>query len=444
MKKLVLFNVLILLMILMQPIKVKPSYYTADSKIMVKSLTPSINTVKFIYYTGDSSVVNDANLSTFLNDILDPFSVEEISSLNTYSDLENASVLMLLGLTSMDSIDMTLLVRFLRDGGSLLLAFPEEDYSVYNRILDLFSLKTSYPILDNSSYENVKEIVIINSTYMTSNHPIFNSVFGSVEKIIIPHGIGIEPTGDKANINATFTQYSLVWGTSTTFIDKNDNKNLDEDEKKGVNVSVIHILELWYGGKIVILPSVYMMTDEYLSMTKFNNYVFLKALTYWLGDQIGYISIRDITVSTTNINLHTGPFELNVSFRITDENNNSLSDLKVDVYLTRLSQIIKNATQITKINDIDFRAVLNAYGLKAGVAIVYVMAYKPHYGYHWAGGIEIILFKPPVIPAEPDILMILFGIVIPAVIGFSLVIYLLPEYRSNRQKIREIEEKVPK
>ena len=404
---------------------------------------PPINKVKIVYVSGGNPVLEKANLSTFLNEILEPFDLEETLKITTYEPLENATVLLLLGLRSFGDVKIEVITQFLLDGGSLLIALPDENYTMYNDLLKLFSLKVLGPIYDNETFYKETENVVVNSSYLLNEHPLARSLFGNVSKLVIPKGIGLEKINATPLINATFTEYSLAWGTNTTFIDKNKNEKYDKDEPRGKNVSLITVIELWYGGKIVILPSVYMLSNTFLMLLQYDDYIFIKALMYWLGNQIAYISIRNIKVEPTIVDLNSNP-RINVTFMVTDENNNTIPRLDVYVFLVRLGSILINASAQRVDNTTLYKATLDVTGLRWGTVIVYIMAYKKYYGYHWAGNIKVILYKQPVKKKAPDIILLTLGIIVPTIISLILIIYVFPEYRQRTRKLKEIEKKAMK
>ena len=446
MKKTIIIGTLLTLLLLSQiPVKnlgmnkPAPSLYITGEEI-----TPPTNKVKFVYFLGGAPIYSIEDLNIFINDVLAPFDVEPITDLTTYEPLENATVLMLLGQRNFHFFDLNVLIQFLHDGGSLLIALPDENFTAFNDILELFSLKPIAPLLDNKSHYEEIENVIINSSYCKPDHPIIKSIFGNVSTLLIPKGIGLEKLNQTPLINTTLVDYTLVWGTNTTFADKNNNGKLDRDEPVGQNLSVIHIIELWYGGKIVILPSVHMIADAYLSLTQFDNIVFIKSLAYWLGNQIAYISIRKIDVKPTFINIYKDPLQINVSFIVTNEKNETINDVKTYVFLVRLRRILVNVSAENVDDTCQYHATLNVSGIKAGIAYVYILAYKEYYGYRWAGQIQVTLFKPPVRITGPDVVLLTFGMIVPLVALVGLIIYAYPEYRKRKSEMKEIEEKIKK
>jgi len=441
MKKLILTIALSLMIILSTPVTsmVKRSIVF---NINQTALTPSTNQVTFVYFNGGAPVYTKAQLNTFLNDILEPFSVKEITDIDTYDRLENATVLMLLGQTDLSSVNMDVLNQFLIEGGSLLIALPPDNFSVFDTILELFALKPLGPALDNSSYYENETNIIVNDSYMINNHPVISSVFGNVSKVLVPNGVGVVSEKKEPLINATFESYSLIWGLNSTFIDENNNEKLDENEVYGSNVSLVHVVETWYGGRVVIFSSIEMIIDETLLNPKFDNLMLCKALAYWLGYQIGYISIRDILANPTFLDVTRDKLEINVTVIITDENNATLSQIQVNACLVRLNEIVTSS--IATGSGPDYEARLNVSGIKPGVAYIYVMAYKKYYGYFWAKGPRITLYKPPVTIVGVDPLILVFGALVPLVSIIALSIYVFPEYREKRKKLREIEEKVKK
>ncbi|RLE75780.1 MAG: hypothetical protein DRZ80_02190, partial [Thermoprotei archaeon] len=242
MKKTIIIGTLLTLLLLSQiPVKnlgmnkPAPSLYITGEEI-----TPPTNKVKFVYFLGGAPIYSIEDLNIFINDVLAPFDVEPITDLTTYEPLENATVLMLLGQRNFHFFDLNVLIQFLHDGGSLLIALPDENFTAFNDILELFSLKPIAPLLDNKSHYEEIENVIINSSYCKPDHPIFKCILGNVSTLLIPKGIGLEKLNQTPLINTTLVDYTLVWGTNTTFADKNNNGKLDRDEPVGQNLSVIH------------------------------------------------------------------------------------------------------------------------------------------------------------------------------------------------------------
>ncbi len=408
------------------------------------ALTPPTNQVVFVYFNGGAPVYTKAQLKTFLDNVLEPFTVKEITSIDTYDKLENATVLLLLGQTDLSSINMHVLTQFLREGGSLLIALPPDNFSTFDSVLDLFALKTLGKALDNSSYYENKTNIIVNDSYMIKEHPLIRSVLGNVSKVVIPDGIGLAKSEKEPRINATFESYSLMWGLNTTFIDENGNGKWDKNELSGSNISLIHIVETWYGGRIVILSSIEMITDNFLLNPEFDNLILCKALAYWLGNQIGYISIRDITANPTFLDITRDKLEINVTARVTNENNETLSQIQVNACLVRLNEIVVSAGAISIDDEPVYKARLNVSNVKPGVAYIYVMVYKKYYGYFWARGPEITLYKPPVNIISNNTLALILGGLIPLITVVALAIYILPEYMKKRRELKEIEEKVKK
>ncbi len=405
-------------------------------------LTPPTNSVIFLYYNGGSPVYTKAQLGTFFNDVLGAFAIKEITSLDTYKELENASVLMLLGQTDLSSIKMDVLEQFIVEGGSLLIALPPDNFSAFDSVLELFSLRTYGKILDNSSYYNNQTNVVVNDSFMIREHPSIRSIFGNVSEIVIPNGAGIERLDSPPLINATFEDYSLVWGLNSTFVDKNDNGVQDEDEPYGENISLIHVVETWFGGKIVVLPSIEMIIDDYILDPQFDNLILSRALTYWFGNQIGFISIRNIVATPTFLDITHEKLEINVSAIVTDENNNTLSQVQVNACLVRLGRVISQAEANRLNNKPIYLAILNVSKVKPGAAYIYVMAYKKYFGYFWVRGPRITLYKPPVTIGDIHPLVLVFGAIVPILSAVILSVYLFPEYRNKRKRLREIEGKI--
>lgn len=441
-KKLILVTVLLLVIISSNPVISIGIKQDSFFNLNQTALTPSTNQVTFVYFNGGAPVYTKAQLDMFLNDILEPFLVREVSDIDTYDKLENATVLMLLGQTDLSSLEMNVLNQFLIEGGSLLIALPPDNFSAFNEILKLFALKPLGPVLDNSSYyENMTDI-IVNDSYMINDHPVINSVFGNISRVLVPRGAGILIEKKKPLINATFESYSLIWGLNSTFIDENGNGELDENEIHGSNISLVRVIETWYGGRIVILSSIEMIIDNVLLRTEFDNLIFCKALVYWLGYQIGYISIRDISANPTFIDITKDKLEINVTFTITDENNATLKHIQVNACLVRLNEIIVSSAAIG--SGPKYEAKLNVSGIKPGLVYLYVMAYKKYYGYFWAKGPKITLYKPPVTITSVDALILVFGALVPLVLVIALSVYVFPEYRDKKRKLREIEDKIKK
>ncbi len=406
---------------------------------------PPANLVKFVYIYGGSPQLEKSNMSIFIEDIISKtFKLEEVERLDSYEPLENATVLLLLGHQDFKDIDLGVIREFLMDGGSLLIALPEENYTLYNDILKLFSYEILGPVIDNTSYFEENTTIVVNSSQILIDHPIAHSMFGNVSKLVIPKAFAIRKTDEPALINATFVDYIFAWGSNTSFADENNNGKYDPDEAIGRNVSLIICIELWYGGKIVILPSVSMLADDYLSLPQFDNLFLAYSLTYWLGNQINYISIRDVNVEPQRVNLDEPNPHINVSCVITDENGEIIPYLNVTVFVTRLRIILKSQPAERIANSSVYKAQINVSSMKKGIVIILIMAYKKYYGYHWAGGVEVQLFKQPVKLSRPDPILLTFGLILPISISILAIIYVYPEYREKKAKLRELEEKIKK
>ncbi|MHA1609916.1 MAG: hypothetical protein ACTSUJ_07970 [Candidatus Njordarchaeales archaeon] len=400
----------------------------------------SVKTSVFVLYTRDLDIPR-ANLSLFLQKINESgYELREANRIFDYSPLERVDALLILGSKNLDFLDQELIVQFLKEGGSLLIAFPTSNASEYNNfILKYFPYRLKGIIKDNSSYYTNFSEVIINNTAFLRDSPLIRNL----TKLIIPNGWGLIRENITANFTLPYNAYALIWGLNSTFIDENNNDYLDKGEISGQNVTCILIIELYSGGKIIILPSVKMLSNEILSNPLFHNKILAFRIIDWLGGRYASIRIKNIQLSTNYVRLDQKNKSITVTFIVVDENDEPVENISSWVCITRLGIIVANVTP-EQINQTSYRAIIDFSNIRVSQGIVYliILVYKQYYGYYWSSPVAIHIYKSPIPTQGVDYVLLLLGFVVPIFIGLALVATAYPEYRRKKKKLKEIYQKI--
>ncbi|MHA1615856.1 MAG: hypothetical protein ACTSX9_00870 [Candidatus Njordarchaeales archaeon] len=396
----------------------------------------------FVYYSRENEL-SKGDLTLFFQKINSSgFELKETTSLEDYGTLEGADVILILGSKNLNFIKKDILLRFLVEGGSLIIALPTESISLYNDlVLEYFSYKIGGTIKDNTSYyEKISTVIVDNSTIL-SNHPLTKNL----SKIIVPEGLGLVYENSTNVFPLPYHAYTIIWGSNTTYIDKNNNDKKDPEEPSGNNVTCCLVIELYSGGKIVILPSVKMLSDEHLSNPRFGNKFLAYRIIDWLGGRYATIYIKDLKVSTTYIDLDNPNSRVNVSFEVVDEKNRPVENLTALVCLVRLGHVLKNFTAI-RINETNYYVEISFENLTISRGIIYLMVlvYKQFYGYYWSEAVRLYLYKSPLPVTGADQILLVLGFIIPVILGIVLLVATYPEYRRNRGRLKKAYKKISK
>ncbi|NIQ05747.1 MAG: hypothetical protein GWO20_08485 [Candidatus Korarchaeota archaeon] len=355
------------------------------------------------------------------------FDYKTVGQINSYETLVGVDVLITLGLEKMGGtgLNLSLVEKFLREGGSLLFAPSFKVPLAAENLLELIGLNTTSTLVEHN-VTGKKEVVLSNTWNKTSY------LYDEVSNITFVNGTMIKGADDDQKlINFTIKKHPTLWGNNTTILERRE----DDEELTGTNLTLVYECELWSGGRVVVLPSFSIVLNEFLT----DNQQFATNVINWLAKRNNLI-IENFEVHPNRVNLESENPEITVTFKLTDENALPIKVTNLTVILERLGETI-NASNVSTSETPDKATHLQLpSNIKPGLVSVFAYAYKPFYGFSWSNKLEITLYKSWL--SQPSLRSkVILGLcfTVPGIISLFFILKSLPEYRANKKTLKELE-----
>lgn len=425
--KLVYSSFLVCLLLLSPLVTLNP---VNSSRIGVKNVSNSSER-NFAIYVGGNTTLEASAYSKLEKEItkLD-FNYKRLGQMASYEDLVDLDVLMILGLETLEEsrVNITMLKKYLIEGGSLLLAPSFKDPLGMENLLKLVGLNTTSTLINTTTKENK---AVLSNTWNNKSY-----LYNDVTNLTVANGTMIREAGEKEKtLNLTVRKHSTLWGNNNTTI-----KEGGETGKKihGKNLTMVYEGELWTGGRVIVLPSILMLSNQFFPQNK----AFGINIIRWLAKVDHTIIISDLSVSQTKVKLQEENSKIKVTFKVLNDSFVPImNNISLHVIMGRLFDIVRsvsvNSNQTPKSVDMNIPS-----DMERGTYGIMVRAYKRFYGFSWSERLEIIVYKSWLSPASfrtKAILSICFGV--PILFAFFFIMKSLQEYRENRKRIRTLEEK---
>lgn len=392
--------------------------------------TPSVETMQssnssthFLLLTGN--VTRDKSAySHFINEIRSTkqyFEFESTSTIRNYSMLEDTDVFILLGIEELEDsgVNINLIEKFLLEGGSLLLGPSYRELKGVRTVLKRISLNVSSALVKNNDTGKGK-LVLTNKTWNRSSF-----LYKGISKVVLNYGIMLQEAKSKEQLNFTLKQHPTLWGNNATV--------LEGQEKSGKNISLVYECESGPGGRIAVLSSLSMLTDEFFS----KNEEFIVNVIHWLA-KMNQMLVSELNVQPSKVYLDENT-TINVSFHVVNENYHSVNNVNLTVVVERLGESIVSS-QVNLTSNPQKTQIKIPSNTKKGTVYLGIQAYKVFYGYTWSKMFKIVLYESWL--SEISLLhkmIAAVGFGIPLLISGVFIFKTLSEYRKNRKDIKKVE-----
>lgn len=430
-------------------------------------IVPPAENITVAFYIGGSPDVPMDNFSIMFQKIKGlGFRTKNVSDISNMYGLEDVDILILMTQNAYSDDDIYVIKEFVRDGGNLIILPPtnisDDDFS---KLLEEFGFEAIGSVRDNVSFYEKETWILLNGSWDT-NLSIFNNInrllfvnataLNYTDSIKIMEEWNIEEEislDNETNITTVFV-YNIIWGNNSTMVEYGKGKYL-----YGENISLCYVQEYWFGSKVIVLSSSLMFTNDYIASKKYDNLIFLENIIKWLGDQINYLGIHNLTIEpnikTFNVEKHKS---LTVFFNVIATNVTNDSDfgdiivlvgfefLGVFINVEQANLTSKSFDDSRRIINCSYKADMylgNLLNKTKGKAIyVKILVIKRYYGFRWSSSLEIDIIKPPYTPYRFH--PILLTTILICVINLVAIFLLLPHFLEARKKARRIEKEIKK